>query len=108
MEARLLSRSDGALIAQAQAWDMGWFSRMDGRPRIGLIDVQVAAEHRRKGFGRFLVSEIFRRARQNLVQSVVVQTSAVNGPALSLYASLGFQPVDQSTVYRLPNFGESS
>jgi ribosomal protein S18 acetylase RimI-like enzyme len=107
MHARLLSRPDGAQIAQAEVWDMSWFSRNDGRPRIGLIDLEVAADHRRKGFGRFLVSEIFRRARQNLVQSVAVQTSAVNGPALSLYASLGFQPVDQSTVYRLPGPGDN-
>jgi ribosomal protein S18 acetylase RimI-like enzyme len=106
-QARLLSRADGTVFAHAQAWDMGWFGRRDGRPRIGLIDLEVAAEHRRKGFGRFLVSEILRRARQNMVQSVAVQTSAVNGPALSLYASLGFQPVDQSTIYRLPSFGDN-
>ena len=51
---------------------------------------------------RFLVSEIFRRARENLIASVAVATSAANQPALALYASLGFQPVDQSTLYRLP------
>jgi ribosomal protein S18 acetylase RimI-like enzyme len=105
MQARLLSRADGAPIAQAQAWDMGWFGHGDSRPRIGLINLEVVAEHRRKGFGRFLVTEIFRRARENLVASVAVQTSAVNVAALSLYASLGFQPVDQATLYRLPNSG---
>jgi len=105
MKVRLLSRVDGAPIAQAEAWDMGWFGRGAGRPQIGLINVEVMAQHRRKGFGRFLVTEVFRRARENMVASVAVQTSAVNQAALSLYASLGFQPVDESTLYRLPNSG---
>jgi ribosomal protein S18 acetylase RimI-like enzyme len=101
LKARLASRSDGALIAQAEAWDMGWFGRIDGRPRIGLINVEVVPAQRRKGFGRFLVAEIFRRARENMIASVAVQTSALNHPALSLYASLGFQRVDEATLYRL-------
>jgi ribosomal protein S18 acetylase RimI-like enzyme len=102
LTARLLSKADGAQFAHAQAWDMSWFSRGDSRPRIGLFSLEVAAEHRRKGFGRFLVSEIFRRARENGIVTVAVQASAANQPALSLYASLGFQPVDQATLYRLP------
>ncbi len=105
MKTRLLSRADGSPIAQAEAWDMGWFGRGDGRPRIGLINVEVVAAHRRKGYGRYLIAEIFRRARENLVTSVAVQTSTVNEAALSLYRSLGFQPVDHATLYRLPSPG---
>jgi ribosomal protein S18 acetylase RimI-like enzyme len=100
--ARLLARSGGAELAHAQTWDMGWFCRADGQARVGLINLEVPAEHRRKGFGRFLLSEIFRRAREDLVSRVEVQTSTTNQAALSLYASLGFQPIDQATLYRLP------
>ena len=106
MSARLLSKADGTQVAHAQAWDMGWFGREDGRTRIGLINVEVPPAQRRKGYGRFLISEIFRRARENLIASVAVATSAANQPALALYASLGFQPVDQSTLYRLPPQGD--
>jgi ribosomal protein S18 acetylase RimI-like enzyme len=108
MLVRLLSRADSALIAHALAWDMSWFGRTDGHSRIGLIDLEVLPEHRRKGYARFLVSEIFRRARENMVASVAVQTSAVNEAALSLYASLGFQPVEEATLYRLPSLASSS
>jgi len=101
MTARLLKKGDGTQVASAQAWDMGWFGRKDGRARIGLINLEVMAEQRRRGYGRFLVSEIFRRARENLIASVAVGTSAANQPALALYASLGFQPIDQATLYRL-------
>ena len=81
---------------------MSWFGREDGRTRIGLINVEVPPDHRRKGYARFLMSEIFRRTRESLISSVAVATSSANEPALALYASLGFQPVDQSTLYRLP------
>ncbi len=102
-EARLLTRADGAEVARASTWDMRGFDREDGRARVGLIDLEVAPEYRRKGYGRFLVSEIFRRARSNLVELVEIQTAAENQPALEFYASLGCVAIDQSTLYRLPH-----
>jgi ribosomal protein S18 acetylase RimI-like enzyme len=105
LSARLLLKSDGTEVAHAQAWDMSWFGREDGQTRIGLINVEVPPDRRRKGYARFLMSEIFRRARESLVGSVAVATSSTNAPALALYASLGFQPVDQATLYRLPPLG---
>jgi ribosomal protein S18 acetylase RimI-like enzyme len=101
-QARLVSKPDGIELAQAATWDMSWFDRVDGRARIGLINLEVPVEHRRKGYGRFLVSEILRRARENLIGLVEVQTGVTNQPALALYASLGFEPIDQATLYRLP------
>jgi ribosomal protein S18 acetylase RimI-like enzyme len=102
MRIRLVSKSGGVQVASAETWDMGWFARGDGRSRIGLVNVEVVPEHRRKGFARHLIAEIFRRARENLVDLVEVQTSATNQAALSLYASLGFQRVDEATLFRLP------
>jgi ribosomal protein S18 acetylase RimI-like enzyme len=98
MAARLVLKGDGTQVASAQAWDMSWFGRKDGRARIGLINLEVAADRRREGFGRFLVSEIFRRARENMISTVTVGASAENHPALALYASLGFQRTDESTL----------
>ncbi len=102
MQARLVSKATDAIIASAATWEMGWFSRMDGQSRVGLIKLHVDPSHRRKGHGRFLVSEIFRRLRDHQVQVVCAQTGTTNLPALGLYASLGFEPIDQSTLYRLP------
>lgn len=99
-EARLVARSDGAEVARASVWEMRWFGREDGRVRAGLIDVHVPLEHRRKGYARFLINEIFRRARSNLVHCVEVQTSAENQPALALYNAMGFVPIDEATLYR--------
>ncbi len=103
--ARLSSRADGAELARACIWEMRWFGRDSNRAHVGLLDLHVAAEHRRKGYGRFLVGEILRRARTNLIDRIDVQTSADNQPALALYASLGFSPVDQAILYRKEGIG---
>jgi GNAT superfamily N-acetyltransferase len=102
MNARLLLKPGGTEIAHALAWDMSWFGRRDCNTRIGLVDVSVAPEHRRKGYARFLVSDILRRARENMVNRVAVQTSSTNEPARRLYTSLGFEEVEQAILYRLP------
>ena len=99
-EARLLAKSDGTVLARASTWEMRWFGRDDGRTRSGLIDLYVPPESRRKGYARFLIGEILRRARANLVHDIEVQTSAENQPALALYQAMGFVPIDQATLYR--------
>lgn len=99
---RLIARSDRAVLARAATWEMNWFGRGDGRGRLGLFGVEVAPAHRRKGYGRFLVGEILASARELGVNAVHVQTITTNMPALGLYQAIGFQPIDQSTVYRLP------
>jgi ribosomal protein S18 acetylase RimI-like enzyme len=101
-QVRIRNKSDGARLAGATTWDMQWFGREDGRSRLGLIDLAVESEHRRKGLGRFLALEIFRHARAEAIGLVQVQTAATNEPALAFYASLGFSPVAQSTLFRLP------
>ena len=101
LNVRLVSRDDRSLLGQAQAWDMSWFGRGDSRSRIGLISLEVPAAHRRKGYGRFLVSEIFRRARENHVDLIAVQTAATNAPALALYAFARLPEVEEATCFRL-------
>ena len=81
---------------------MAAFGRLDGRARTGLIDVEVAAGERRKGYGRFLVGEILRHCRNQWGEFVSVQARSTNHAAIGLYRSLGFGPVDSSTLYRRP------
>jgi GNAT superfamily N-acetyltransferase len=99
---RLLARTDGTELGRLTAWDMNWFGRRDGQSRLGLIGVEVAAMHRRRGYGRHLVTELLRWAREHAINRIEVQTLATNLAALGLYESLGFHPCDQSIVYRLP------
>lgn len=99
---RMVARDSGAEMARAWTWDMSWFGRVDGRGRVGVFDVRVPSEHRRQGRARFLIAEIFREARERGFETAEVQALTTNEPALALYQSIGFEPVEQSTVFRLP------
>ena len=99
---RLVAKGDGRELARATTWDMTWFGRRDGRSRLGLIGLEVVPGQRRKGYGRFLVAEILRTAREQGTALVEVQTGAANPAALGLYRSLGFEPVGSSVLYRRP------
>jgi ribosomal protein S18 acetylase RimI-like enzyme len=99
---RLLAKSNGNELARATTWDMGWFSRLDGLPRIGLIEMEVHPDFRRRGYGRHLVNEILRSLRTQGIALVSIQTRSTNAAALALYESIGFRPVDSATLYRLP------
>lgn len=99
---RMIARDSGAEWARASTWDMSWFGRVDGRARLGIFNVQVSPEHRREGCARFLIAEIFREAREHGFGTVEVQALTTNEPALALYQTIGFEPVEQSTVFRLP------
>lgn len=98
----LRPRGAVAAVASARAWDMSWFGRADGRPRLGVYAVEVDPAHRRKGYARHLLGEVLRAARDRGFSVVEVQVMADNEPALALYQSLDFEPVEQSTVFRLP------
>lgn len=99
---RVLSKVDEKELARASTWDMSAFGRLDGKARTGLIDVEVAPDERRKGYGRYLIGEILRHCRSQWGEVVSLQTRSTNLPAMSLYQSLGFDEVDRSTLYRRP------
>jgi len=99
---RLVAKADDRELARATTWDMSGFGRHDGRSRVGLIAMEVASDSRRKGFGRHLVVEILRHARSEMLSAVSIQTRSTNIPALTLYQSLGFLPVETATLYRRP------
>lgn len=98
----LMSKTDERVMARAMTWDMDWFSRDDDRPRLGIVEMYVEPEQRRQGMARLLLGEILQTARGQGIEIVAVQTGATNLPAIGLYKSLGFEPVDTATLYRLP------
>lgn len=56
----------------------------------GLFDIQVLAEHRRKGLGRRITRRLMAWAAADDAHTVYLQVAAVNMPARELYGSLGF------------------
>lgn len=99
---RLMTKTDNAELARATTWDMTPFGRLDGKSRVGLVDMEVNPALRRKGYGRHLVNEILRSHREQATAVVCLQTHSTNTAAIALYQSVGFHAVDMSTLYRLP------
>jgi ribosomal protein S18 acetylase RimI-like enzyme len=99
----LVDKQDGGTLASAWTWDIAsGFAIGDGRSRTGLIRVEVAPTHRNQGLGKLLVAECLKHARAQLSDVLCAQTATTNEPALSLYESLGFDPVETATLFRLP------
>lgn len=100
---QVLDRQDGTVLAQATTWEIaGAVDVGDGHSRTAVIQVEVHPSHRRRGLGRFLLSEIAREARRQYADILSVQTPESNTAALGLYAGAGFVRVETATLYRKP------
>lgn len=95
-----LRSRDGARLAAALFWDQGQLAARWGVPTVGLTELEVAGSRRREGLATALLSEAFRCLAQQGYRLIEVQTMTHNTAALALYHKLGFQQVDQGTVYR--------
>ncbi len=86
--------------ASATFWNLEPLAGCWGVRAAGLIDVEVAAEHRQQGFATCLVAEALRALHAEGTTLVEAQTMAQNTAALAMYARLGFVEADQGVVLR--------
>jgi len=69
----------------------------------GLFDIATDKSVRRQGHGRQLILSALKWARLRGAREAWLQVEADNAPALSLYASLGFEEVYRYHYRRLPS-----
>jgi ribosomal protein S18 acetylase RimI-like enzyme len=62
-------------------------------PEAYLMNVAVAPERRRQGWGRKTLEAVFAALRQEGISTLFLDVEKGNAPALALYASLGFETV---------------
>jgi ribosomal-protein-alanine N-acetyltransferase len=60
-------------------------------PELDIVNLAVAEEHRKRGFGRILLGFLLEMARRDGVEQVFLEVRAGNRAALGLYRSLGFE-----------------
>jgi GNAT superfamily N-acetyltransferase len=73
---------------------------LDERNRIGLFEpVGTRPQFTRRGLGKLVLLEAFRRLRDRGMRTAIVGTSTVNQPAMALYRSAGFAPVEEVHTY---------
>jgi ribosomal protein S18 acetylase RimI-like enzyme len=98
-------RSIGAPVGFARVEDKGEpvafaLGVVDG-DHVGLFDVLVAPQARRRGLARRLTQSIGAWGREHGARFCYLQVVATNAAALPLYADLGFETV-YSYAYRVP------
>lgn len=97
----LVANASQQVLAGATTWDMEPLSASWGVRTVGLIDVAVEPEQRRRGLATYLLGEIFRRLQQAGVALVETQTmQREHSAAVAFYERLGFKQVDRGSVFR--------
>lgn len=77
------------------------FSTWIGRPGLYLEDLFVRPEHRGKGYGRALLIELAKIARERNCGRMEWAVLDWNEPAIEFYRKLGAKPMNEWTVFRL-------
>ncbi|MEY2479860.1 MAG: hypothetical protein QOI04_787 [Verrucomicrobiota bacterium] len=81
------------------------FSTWLGRPGLYLEDLFVKPEARGKGYGRALLVDLARIARERGCGRMEWAVLDWNEPAIEFYRKLGAKPMDEWTVFRLTRDG---
>ena len=81
------------------------FSTWLGRPGLYLEDLFVKPEKRGKGYGRSLLIELAKIARDRSCGRMEWAVLDWNEPAIKFYRSLGAKPMHEWTVFRLTRDG---
>jgi GNAT superfamily N-acetyltransferase len=81
------------------------FSTWIGRPGVYLEDLFVRPEHRGKGYGRALLVQLAKLARERNCGRLEWAVLNWNEPAINFYRKLGANPMNEWTVFRLTRDG---
>jgi GNAT superfamily N-acetyltransferase len=81
------------------------FSTWLGRPGLYLEDLFVKPEKRGKGYGRALLIDLAKIARDRGCGRMEWAVLNWNDPAIQFYRKLGAKPMDEWTVFRLTRDG---
>ena len=81
------------------------FSTWLGQPGLYLEDLFVKPDCRGKGYGRALLVDLAKIAREQQCGRMEWAVLDWNEPAIQFYRKLGAKPMDEWTVFRLTNDG---
>ena len=81
------------------------FSTWLGQPGLYLEDLFVKPDKRGKGYGRALLVELAKIARERGCGRMEWAVLDWNEPAINFYRTLGAKPMDEWTVFRLTRDG---
>ena len=100
-------KNASVLIAEENSEPVGFalyfynFSTFVGKPGLYLEDLFVEPEHRGKGYGKKILQELAKIAKEKDCGRMEWAVLDWNTPSIEFYKSLGAKPQDEWTVYRL-------
>jgi ribosomal protein S18 acetylase RimI-like enzyme len=86
---------EGVVVGMASAVH---YVHPDKGPELWVNEVGVAPSHRRRGIARILLNALSKHGRSLGCEAAWVLTERRNGPAMSLYASLGAREETENVV----------
>ncbi len=86
-------------MASATFWNMEPICTSWGVNAVGLVDVSVANKERRQSVATYLLGEAFKNLQGRGVTLIETQAREDDAASQGLFAKLGFQAVDQATVF---------
>ncbi len=95
----LLAEEAGAVVGFALFFHN--YSTFAGKPGLYLEDLFVEPEHRGKGHGKALLVALAKLAVERDCWCIKWSVLNWNEPSIQFYKSLGADPMDEWTVYRL-------
>lgn len=72
---------------------MGYVVLMPAVDEVQLLNIGIAAEHQRKGFGRMLLNEALEIARNANMRRMLLEVRPSNVAAVALYRGAGFREI---------------
>ena len=90
----------GPPVAEVSGYGMDLYLSTRHERIVGLAGFIVTETNRRKGYGKLLLLDIFRRLREELVTRVEIHAPEGNLALIGLLKLLNFEQVDTGVVYR--------
>ncbi|MCA9068534.1 MAG: GNAT family N-acetyltransferase [Planctomycetaceae bacterium] len=96
---QLVPKDRGEAVAEVTVLGLDLYLEKWQERAIGLTDLRVEEDERRKGYGQTLLIEVCRRMREEMVTRVEAHASETNAGALAVLQSAGFKREDTGVVY---------
>ena len=96
----LRDKKSEAIVARLLLWDMELFAQAWQKTCVGLLDFQVEPAVRRRGLGRYLLSQVLRHLRDQTFSLFETRIELDNATGIAFFENLGFARVETGTTYQ--------
>ncbi len=95
----LVEREGGPPLASVNFWNLETMIGTWGVRAVGVVDLEVNSQQRRRGLATNLLGEAFRQLQGQGITLAEAHVPEENSAGLAIFHALGFSEVDASTLY---------